>query len=226
MKMNTKLGGKNGVISGPLPRVSAPRTIICDADVTHPSPMDKTKTRPSTAAVTASVDPNFIRHASAIHAQGYRERQIMNFGSSVDLSKNLEGQCHMVLNHERGWSVLEVDYFSPITFFIVQKRHNTRLFPDYPKDADRSGNVKVGTVVDSSICLSIENDFYLNSYAGLQGTNRTMCFTADELQAFTYKLCYTFARCTRSVSMVPSTYYSHLMPFQPFHAFSGGWQRH
>ena len=54
MKVNTKLGGLNGVISGPLPRVPASRTIIFGADVTHPSPLDKT--RPSIAAVTASMD--------------------------------------------------------------------------------------------------------------------------------------------------------------------------
>ncbi|KAI9921408.1 hypothetical protein PsorP6_002057 [Peronosclerospora sorghi] len=76
MKVNTKLGGKNGVISGPLPYVSASRTIIFGADVMHPSPMDRT--RPSIAAVTASMDVNFIRHASSIRAQGHRVEQITN----------------------------------------------------------------------------------------------------------------------------------------------------
>ncbi|KAG7389010.1 Protein argonaute 10 [Phytophthora pseudosyringae] len=246
MKVNTKLGGKNGIISGPLPRVSASRTIIFGADVTHPSPMDKT--RPSIAAVTASMDPNFIRHASTIRAQGHRVEQIMNLKDMVvELMKQFyrqtrgkpdrivfyrdgvsEGQFHMVLNYEvtairEACQTLEVGYLPPITFVIVQKRHNTRLFPDNPKDADRSGNVKAGTVVDTGICHPIENDFYLMSHAGLQGTSRPthyhvllneIGFTADELQTLTYKLCYTFARCTRSVSMVPSAYYSHLAAFR------------
>ncbi|KAL3659245.1 hypothetical protein V7S43_015823 [Phytophthora oleae] len=246
MKVNTKLGGKNGVISGPLPRVSASRTIIFGADVTHPSPMDKS--RPSVAAVTASMDPNFIRHASAIRAQGHRVEQIINLKDMVvELLKQFyrqtrgkpdrivfyrdgvsEGQFHMVLNYEvtairEACQKLEKDYLPPITFVIVQKRHNTRLFPDKPQDADRSGNVKAGTVVDTGICHPIENDFYLMSHAGLQGTSRPthyhvllneIGFTADELQTLTYKLCYTFARCTRSVSMVPSAYYSHLVAFR------------
>ncbi|ETP24233.1 hypothetical protein F441_02729, partial [Phytophthora nicotianae CJ01A1] len=246
MKVNTKLGGKNGIISGPLPRVSASRTIIFGADVTHPSPMDKS--RPSVAAVTASMDPNFIRHASAIRAQGHRVEQIMNLKDMVvELMKQFyrqtrgkpdrivfyrdgvsEGQFHMVLNYEvtairEACQTLEVGYLPPITFVIVQKRHNTRLFPDTPRDADRSGNVKAGTVVDTAICHPIENDFYLMSHAGLQGTSRPthyhvllneIGFTADELQTLTYKLCYTFARCTRSVSMVPSAYYSHLVAFR------------
>lgn len=32
----------------------------------------------------------------------------------------------------------------------------------------------------------------------------------DELQQLTYFLCHNYARCTRSVSMVPAVYYSHL----------------
>ncbi|OWZ16857.1 Argonaute1 [Phytophthora megakarya] len=246
MKVNTKLGGKNGIISGPLPRVSASRTIIFGADVTHPSPMDKT--RPSVAAVTASMDANFIRHASAIRAQGHRVEQIMDLKDmTIELMKQFyrqtrgkpdrivfyrdgvsEGQFHMVMNFEvtairEACQALEVGYNPPITFVIVQKRHNTRLFPDNPKDADRSGNVKAGTVVDTGICHPIENDFYLMSHGGLQGTSRPthyhvlvneIGFTADELQTLTYKLCYTFARCTRSVSMVPSAYYSHLVAFR------------
>ena len=139
-----------------------------------------------------------------------------------------EGQFHMVLNYEvtairEACQTLEVGYMPPITFVIVQKRHNTRLFPDNARDADRSGNVKAGTVVETGICHPIENDFYLMSHAGLQGTSRPthyhvllneIEFTADELQTLTYKLCYTFARCTRSVSMVPSAYYSHLVAFR------------
>ncbi|KAH7487636.1 Protein argonaute-2 [Phytophthora ramorum] len=198
MKVNTKLGGKNGVISGPLPRVSASRTIIFGADVTHPSPMDRT--RPSIAAVTASMDPNFIQLMKQFYrsTRGKPDR-IVFYRDGVS-----EGQFQMVLNHEvtairEACQTLEVDYLPPITFVIVQKRHNTRLFPDNPKDADRSGNVKAGTVVDSGICHPIENDFYLMT---------------DELQTLTYKLCYTFARCTRSVSMVPSAYYSHLVAFR------------
>ncbi|RLN51756.1 hypothetical protein BBJ28_00021972 [Nothophytophthora sp. Chile5] len=246
MKVNTKLGGKNAIISGPLPRVSASRTIIFGADVTHPSPMDKT--RPSIAAVAASMDPNFIRHGSAIRAQGHRVEQIMNLKEmTMELMKQFyretngkpdrivfyrdgvsEGQFHMVVNYEvtairEACQALEVGYMPPITFVIVQKRHNTRLFPDNPRDADRSGNVKAGTVVDNGICHPVENDFYLMSHAGLQGTSRPshyhvllneIGFTADELQTLTYRLCYTFARCTRSVSMVPSAYYSHLVAFR------------
>ena len=68
MKVNTKMnGGLNGVISGPLSRVSASRTIIFGADVTHLSLMDKT--RPSIAVVTAQ----WIRTLSVTHRQFARK---------------------------------------------------------------------------------------------------------------------------------------------------------
>ncbi|TVU08056.1 hypothetical protein EJB05_41441 [Eragrostis curvula] len=39
-------------------------------------------------------------------------------------------------------------------------------------------------------------------------------FTADEMQTLTNNLCYTYARCTRSVSVVPPAYYAHLAAFR------------
>ncbi|PWZ31240.1 Protein argonaute 18 [Zea mays] len=56
-----------------------------------------------------------------------------------------------------------------ITFVVVQKRHHTRLFPSKPKDrqyADKSGNIRAGTVVDNNICHPTEFDFFLCGHAG------------------------------------------------------------
>jgi eukaryotic translation initiation factor 2C len=61
------------------------------------------------------------------------------------------------------------------------------------------------------------------SHSGIQGTSRPTRyfvvldenhFTPDALQELTYKMCYTYARCTRSVSIVPPAYYSHLVAFR------------
>jgi eukaryotic translation initiation factor 2C len=103
-------------------------------------------------------------------------------------------------------------YQPPITFVVVQKRHNTRLFPATERDGDRSGNCVPGTVVDTGICHPTQFDFFLNSHAGLQGHNKPAHyhvlvdengFSADSLQLFTYWQCYLYCRCTRSVSYVP-----------------------
>ncbi|KAG9136026.1 hypothetical protein Leryth_015887, partial [Lithospermum erythrorhizon] len=80
-----------------------------------------------------------------------------------------------------------------------------------------------GTVVDTKICHPTEFDFYLCSHAGIQGTSRPAHyhvlwdengFSADDLQTLTNNLCYTYARCTRSVSIVPPAYYAHLAAFR------------
>ncbi|KAL4200140.1 hypothetical protein AMTRI_Chr03g54920 [Amborella trichopoda] len=142
-----------------------------------------------------------------------------------------EGQFYQVLLYEldairKACASLEPNYQPPVTFVIVQKRHHTRLFPNNPKEkgsTDKSGNILPGTVVDSTICHPTEFDFYLCSHAGIQGTSRPAHyhvlwdennFTADGIQSLTNNLCYTYARCTRSVSVVPPAYYAHLAAFR------------
>ncbi|KAL3681567.1 hypothetical protein R1sor_024523 [Riccia sorocarpa] len=139
-----------------------------------------------------------------------------------------EGQFYQVLLNEldairKACSSLEANYQPPVTFVVVQKRHHTRLFPGANCPIDRSGNILPGTVVDTKICHPTEFDFYLCSHSGIQGTSRPTHyhvlwddnkFTADELQSLTYNLCYTYARCTRSVSIVPPAYYAHLAAFR------------
>ncbi|RZC76718.1 hypothetical protein C5167_000873 [Papaver somniferum] len=157
---------------------------------------------------------------------GYKPHRIIFYRDGVS-----EGQFAQVLLHEinaihKACSSLEEGYLPPITFIVVQKRHHTRLFPANHMDrnmTDRSGNILPGTVVDSMICHPTEFDFYLCSHAGIQGTSRPTHyhvlydenkFTANGLQVLTNNLCYTYARCTRSVSVVPPAYYAHLGAFR------------
>ena len=87
-------------------------------------------------------------------------------------------------------------------------------------DSNRSGNCPPGTVVDSNITHPVEFDFYLQSHASSNGTSRPTHyhvlidenkFTPDSLQTLSYNLCYTFARSTRAVSLVPPIYYACLV---------------
>jgi eukaryotic translation initiation factor 2C len=43
-------------------------------------------------------------------------------------------------------------YNPPLTFVVVQKRHNTRFFVTDPNMADKSGNPPAGLVVDTGVC--------------------------------------------------------------------------
>ncbi|EEE59702.1 hypothetical protein OsJ_12126 [Oryza sativa Japonica Group] len=140
-----------------------------------------------------------------------------------------EGQFSQVLLYEmdairKACASLQEGYLPPVTFVVVQKRHHTRLFPENRRDMmDRSGNILPGTVVDTMICHPSEFDFYLCSHSGIKGTSRPTHyhvlldengFKADTLQTLTYNLSYTYARCTRAVSIVPPAYYAHLGAFR------------
>ncbi|KAK1586518.1 hypothetical protein Q3G72_003381 [Acer saccharum] len=151
-----------------------------------------------------------------------------------------EDQFNQVLKDEVGairkaCGKLNLGFVPPITFIVVQKRHNTRLFPADSINPDmiddNRGNILPGTVVDTVICHPTEFDFYLNSHAGRKGTNRPTHyhvlldenkFTADELQIFTNNLCYTYAKCTRSVSIVPPVFYAHLLASRARYYIEGG----
>ncbi|KAK6128215.1 hypothetical protein DH2020_038041 [Rehmannia glutinosa] len=159
-------------------------------------------------------------------ATGQKPQRIIFYRDGVS-----EGQFYQVLLYEldairKACAALEPNYQPTVTFVVVQKRHHTRLFANNHNDrrsVDRSGNILPGTVVDSKICHPTEFDFYLCSHAGIQGTSRPAHyhvlwdenrFTADGLQTLTNNLCYTYARCTRSVSIVPPAYYAHLAAFR------------
>lgn len=136
-----------------------------------------------------------------------------------------EGQFRHVLQSEinavrAACQALEANYRPTITFVVVQKRHHTRFFPMDRRDSDRSGNCQPGTVVELGITHPFEFDFYLQSHAGIQGTSRPTHyhvlfdengFNADSLQTLSYNLCHIYARCTRTVSLVPPVYYAHLV---------------
>ncbi|KAI3459432.1 hypothetical protein Pfo_016095 [Paulownia fortunei] len=159
-------------------------------------------------------------------ATGQKPQRIIFYRDGVS-----EGQFYQVLLFEldairKACASLEPNYQPPVTFIVVQKRHHTRLFPNNHREkssTDKSGNILPGTVVDSKICHPTEFDFYLCSHAGIQGTSRPAHyhvlwdennFTADGIQSLTNNLCYTYARCTRSVSVVPPAYYAHLAAFR------------
>lgn len=160
---------------------------------------------------------------SFLKSTGQKPHRIIFYRDGVS-----EGQFSQVLLHEmvairKACESLEVGYAPRITFVVVQKRHHTRLFAADQSMTDRSGNILPGTVVDTKICHPSEFDFYLCSHAGIQGTSRPTHyhvlyddnnFTADLLQLLTNSLCYTYARCTRSVSVVPPAYYAHLAAFR------------
>nr|GMD81722.1 protein argonaute 10-like [Ipomoea batatas] len=239
LKINVKMGGRNTVlldaISCRIPLVSDIPTIIFGADVTHPENGEDSS--PSIAAVVASQDwPEVTKYAGLVCAQAHRQELIQDLYKTWQDPARGTGPIDLLQKGNRpkaakdhllqACASLEPNYQPPVTFIVVQKRHHTRLFANNHKDrssTDKSGNILPGTVVDSKICHPTEFDFYLCSHAGIQGTSRPAHyhvlwdennFTADGIQSLTNNLCYTYARCTRSVSVVPPAYYAHLAAFR------------
>lgn len=111
------------------------------------------------------------------------------------------------------------DGYKPlITMVLAQKRHRTRLFKK-TEDPHNLLNVDPGTVVDSGITHPTNFDFYLCSHYGIKGTSKPchyyvlrdqIGFGSDELQTLIFHLCHIYARCCRSVSVVPPAFYAHL----------------
>ncbi|KAG8385131.1 hypothetical protein BUALT_Bualt03G0009900 [Buddleja alternifolia] len=137
-----------------------------------------------------------------------------------------EGQFDMVLNEELSDlknAVYDDNYKPAITLVVAQKRHQTRLFLENFGEGGPTGNVPPGTVVDTKIVHPFEFDFYLCSHYGRIGTSKAVrycvlwdqnSFTSDQLQELIYNLCFTFARSTRPVSLVPPVYYADLVAYR------------
>ncbi|WVZ21727.1 hypothetical protein V8G54_000271 [Vigna mungo] len=240
-KMNAKIGGSNVELMNRLPNFEGESHVMfIGADVNHPPSRDTSS--PSIAAVVATVNwPAANRYAARVCAQGHRVEKILNFGriclELVSYYNKLnkvwpekivifrdgvsESQFNMVLTEELQdlKSVFGDSNHSPtITLIVAQKRHQTRFFVK-----GKSFNVLPGTVVDTEVVHPYEFDFYLFSHKGISGTSKPTHyhvlwdehkFTSDDLQKLIYEMCFTFAKCTGPVSLVPPVYYADLAAYR------------
>jgi hypothetical protein len=231
-----------------LPWIFEVPSIVFGADMMHPS-HGESKSTGSICALVGSLDSISCRYAASIRVQPPRKSIIKDLGSMVTdilkvfLKENSNiapkriifyrdgvsnANIHELTSYEvnairKACEALRPGYKPLITFILVQKRHHARLFPLNSRDADKSGNIPAGTVIDNSITHPIEYDFFLCSHSGLQGTSRPTYYhvvhddnslSPNLIQELTYRLCYGYARCTRSVSVVPPAYYADLVAFR------------
>lgn len=198
LKINTKIGGKNSLVSLDSPHVPMilknGTTMIVGVDITHPS--DKDNLRTSISAAVATVDHQLSRFVTAVCATKSTDTMVreINFlfkdllSQYRDYNKSLpehiiiyrdgvsEGQFGDLMNLELA-NLREVFKFfeiSPkLTFIVVQKRHHTRVVPANSRDGvGRAQNVPPGTVIDTDIVHPKDFDFYLIAHEGIQGTSR------------------------------------------------------
>lgn len=207
LKLNSKLGGTNQVLQtkdlDSNFSLKSPVMFI-GADVTHPSP-DQIGTKPSIAAMVASMDPKISVYHCECRLQtggqvveviedtqdmvyrllkrfyetnkGRKPEKLIYYRDGVS-----EGQFMDVMNRElsamrRACMKLERGYEPGVTFVVAQKRHKTRLYPTNDRETvGRNKNVMPGTVVDTVITNPTEESFFLASHEGIQGTTRPTCY--------------------------------------------------
>ncbi|KAJ2634790.1 hypothetical protein GGF40_003993 [Coemansia sp. RSA 1286] len=174
---------------------------------------------PSRQELVEKLQEAIVRHLK-LFFKGTRTKPqcIVFYRDGVSETQFAQVRDRELLEIQRACASVEAGYAPEITFLAVLKRHNTRFFP-LGRDGDRrTGNCVPGTVIDRAITMPSMFDFYLFSHSAIQGTSRPTHyyvlhngaqFTADEIQQLTYHLCYTYAICTRSVSLVPPVYYAH-----------------
>ncbi|KAF4346853.1 hypothetical protein G4B88_015474 [Cannabis sativa] len=193
LKINTKVGGRNTVLSDALnkriPFVSDVPTIIFGAAFTHPKPEDYSS--PSIAAVVASMDwPEVTKYRALVSAQQHTEEIIQDLYKVTTDDKGSIVHGGMIRDHLIAFSRSTGAKPHRIIFYrdgVSDGQFNRVLL--YEMDAIRKGTSRPA------------------HYHVLFDENN---FTADALQVLTNNLCYTYARCTKSVSIVPPAYYAHL----------------
>ncbi|KAG0611825.1 hypothetical protein M758_7G167600 [Ceratodon purpureus] len=148
-----------------------------------------------------------------------KPNQIIVYRDGVSESQFAEVLEKEVTAFKRACRDIQPDYNPGITFIVAQKRHNTRFFPQ-GRECIKNGNVIPGTVVDKDVCHPHNYDFFLVSQAGLIGTSRPTHYHVlvnenklgpDDIQSLTNNLCYTFGRCSTSISMAAPAAYAHVV---------------
>ncbi|KAL2484156.1 Protein argonaute 2 [Forsythia ovata] len=232
IKINAKLGGSNVELSGRLPHFEGKEH---DSSCPSIAAVVGTVNWPAANRYAARVCPQENRKEKIVNfgmmcsdlvntyarINGVKPSRIVVFRDGVS-----EGQFDMVLNEEliNLMRAIYDDHYRPtITLVVAQKRHQTRLFLQNGRDGGASGNVPPGTVVDTIIVHPFEFDFYLCSHYGGLGTSKPTHyyvlwdenrFTSDSLQKLIHHMCFTFARCTKPVSLVPPVYYADLVAYR------------
>lgn len=152
-----------------------------------------------------------------------KPQHVIYFRGGVGSSR-LEDACQAEMRAlKKAFRMLDGEYQPQVTFIVVNKHHHVRLFvPDRAArdDHDRSGNPVPGTVVDTGTLVNPHLfEFFLMAHSGIQGTSVPTQYTVlvdqndfgtDRLEKLCYCLCYSYARCSRSVSIVPPIYYAQL----------------
>ncbi|THV67390.1 Piwi-domain-containing protein, partial [Aureobasidium pullulans] len=169
--------------------------VIIGADVSHAAPG---LNGPSMAAMTVLMNTNATRYAAAIETNGHRVEMITDEKIKkhiISLIKNgwsrqvaqgkppatvvyfrdgvSEGQSSQVIDQEVAAMkkvFAKINVVPRFLVIIASKRHHVRFFPR--SGGDKNANPLPGTLVETGVTRSFENDFYLCAHTATKGTAR------------------------------------------------------
>lgn len=233
IQMNCKLGGIPWVIKSPLASVMVLGYDVCKdskdrskgygalvasmygAGIRHPKYFSTVNQHAHGEELSNFLALNVIKAIRAYQSSfgNIMPQRIVIYRDGVG-----EGDLGFVYEHEVSAvkEKLEAAYRgqeipSKLTFFVVNKRINTRLFHD-------RRNPIPGTIVDDVITLPERNDFYLVSQSVRQGTvsptsYNILCdesgLSADRLQLYTFKQTHMYYNWSGTVGVPAVCQYAH-----------------
>ncbi|CAG7816213.1 unnamed protein product [Allacma fusca] len=239
IQMNAKLGGEPWGVANPMKDA-----MYVGFDVYHSA----ARNSPSIGAMTATMNKNCSRYYSTTSTHATSQELSDNIFN--DMMKCLlaykkangtvpsriifyrdgvgEGQLSLVYNQEvvplkDGLKRLYDKERLPevkLTFVVVTKRINTRLF--LHKGGKAFDNPRPGTIVDDVITKPERYDFFLISQVARQGTVSPTHYNVlydfqglppDRLQLLTYKLCYGYFNWSGTVSVPAPCQYAHKLAY-------------
>ncbi|XP_041452050.1 protein argonaute-3 isoform X2 [Drosophila obscura] len=230
LQMNCKMGGSLWTVKIPFKNV-----MICGIDSYH----DPSNRGNSVAAFVASLNASYTQWYSKAVVQTKSE-EIVNgltsaFEAALQIYKKRNGCLpDGVIIYRDGvgdgqlstCSSFEIPQFASvcgsrikITFIVVQKRINTRIFSG---SANQFDNPLPGTLVDKHITRAHMYDFFLVSQLVRQGTVSPTHFVVlqddakygpDIIQKLSYKLCFLYYNWAGTVRIPACCMYAHKLAY-------------
>ncbi|XP_055525211.1 protein aubergine-like [Wyeomyia smithii] len=237
IQLNCKLGGIPWMVQNPIPWV-----MVIGYDACHDT-KDRSKTFGALVATMYAKNhalPKYFstvnRHSSGEELSNFMAQNVIKAIRSYQEDFELvlpqqiiiyrdgvgEGQLGYVYQHEiaaikeRINAACKSEADRPkLTFFVVNKRINTRLF-------HQKRNPAPGTIVDDVITLPERNDFFLVSQSVRQGTVSPTAYNIlrdesglgpDRLQIYTYKQTHLYYNWSGTLGVPAVCQYAHKLAF-------------
>lgn len=228
LQINCKLGGTLWTVSIPV------RTwMVCGIDVYHGTG------KQSVCGFVGSLNHTFTRWYSVAFAQSKEisDHMKVGFASVLEKRKEIEGafpshviiyrdgvgdgQLEHCLNYEVEQfrnCIKELNLDITLTFIVVQKRINTRVF--LKKDNEK--NPPPGSILDHTVTRYKYEDFFLISQHVTQGTVTPTHYIVlhdsgnimpDHIQKLSYKLCHLYYNWAGTIRVPAPCQYAHKLAF-------------